>query len=180
MQWCMLHTVSMGLHKLTKQGSKTLHARNTTRRLHHCDVQLSQVCELAQAVCGLHFVHGTYGAPHPLLVLSSLSLLHMTEQRRCHGRSKAKLSPTADRVLVQHHMHSSHFECSSTTTKARTGSHPLLTKYLSTVLSSSLCTVTTPGRSWATVGTCPGIAPKSPVTAGSSTRSTWRERQRTM
>lgn len=45
-----------------------------------------------------------------------------------------------------------------------------------TVLSSSLCTVTTPGRSCATVGTCPGITPKSPVVAGSSTRSIWRGR----
>ena len=32
--------------------------------------------------------------------------------------------------------------------------------------------VTTPGRSCATVGTCPGMTPKSPVNAGSSTRST--------
>lgn len=53
-----------------------------------------------------------------------------------------------------------------------TNAKPLLTKYFSTSLSSSLCTLTTPGRSWATVGTCPGMTPKSPVTAGINTRST--------
>ena len=48
-------------------------------------------------------------------------------------------------------------------------------------LSSSLCTVITPGLSCATVGTWPGITPKSPVVDGSSTMSTCaRELSRTL